>query len=157
MTSVVRRLLLNFITRPRIPFSGTSYPVYSDGNQPGVLQRVGSAAGMVVSLPCAFDFPSYLCFILLDCSNDPLLLKLDIKLNLLFTRSQFLTVILLMFHCLLLCVYYRFLIKIIIEFICFKEIAYSMVPACDKGTGRNSCSRRLKHRECAMIWKVRDC
>lgn len=48
VTSVVRRLLLNFITRPRIPFNSTSYPVYSDGNQPGVLQRVGSAAGMLV-------------------------------------------------------------------------------------------------------------
>lgn len=49
VTSVVRRLLLNFITRPRIPF--TSYPVYSDGNQPGVLQRVGSAAANFVLLP----------------------------------------------------------------------------------------------------------
>lgn len=46
VTSVVRRLLLNFITRPRIPFTSTAYPVYSVGNQPGVLQRVGSAAGM---------------------------------------------------------------------------------------------------------------
>ena len=58
VTSVVRRLLLNFITRPRIPFSGTGYPVYSDGNQPGVLQRVGSAAGMVVSSFYACPFIS---------------------------------------------------------------------------------------------------
>ncbi|XP_020273400.1 dymeclin isoform X3 [Asparagus officinalis] len=51
VTSVVRRLLLNFITRPRIPFRGTAYPVYSDGNEPGVLQRVGSAAANFVLLP----------------------------------------------------------------------------------------------------------
>ncbi|KAF2290167.1 hypothetical protein GH714_003820 [Hevea brasiliensis] len=41
---VVRRLLLNYIMRPRIPLNSTSYPVFSEGSQPGVLQRVGSAA-----------------------------------------------------------------------------------------------------------------
>ena len=47
VNSVVRRLLLNYITRPRIPLNSASYPVFSDSIQPGVLQRVGSAAGML--------------------------------------------------------------------------------------------------------------
>ncbi|KAK1289593.1 hypothetical protein QJS10_CPB18g01227 [Acorus calamus] len=42
--SVVRRLLLNYIARPRIPYNNSVYPIFSDGSQPGVLQRVGSAA-----------------------------------------------------------------------------------------------------------------
>uniref|UniRef100_A0A1D1YGV8 Dymeclin n=1 Tax=Anthurium amnicola TaxID=1678845 RepID=A0A1D1YGV8_9ARAE len=49
--SVVRKLLVNFITRPRIPFSGSSYPLFSEEIQPGVLQRVGSAAANFVLLP----------------------------------------------------------------------------------------------------------
>ncbi|KAJ9154263.1 hypothetical protein P3X46_027618 [Hevea brasiliensis] len=48
---VVRRLLLNYIVRPRIPLNSTSYPVFSEGSQPGVLQRVGSAAATFVFLP----------------------------------------------------------------------------------------------------------
>lgn len=44
--SVVRRLLLNYITRPRISVNSSSYSIFSEENQPGVLQRVGSAAGM---------------------------------------------------------------------------------------------------------------
>ncbi|XP_021692003.2 uncharacterized protein LOC110673245 isoform X2 [Hevea brasiliensis] len=48
---VVRRLLLNYIMRPRIPLNSTSYPVFSEGSQPGVLQRVGSAAATFVLLP----------------------------------------------------------------------------------------------------------
>ncbi|KAJ6846630.1 dymeclin isoform X2 [Iris pallida] len=51
VASVVRRLLLNFVTRARIPYNVAAYPVYSDGNQPGVLQRVGSAAANFVLLP----------------------------------------------------------------------------------------------------------
>ncbi|XP_038970237.1 dymeclin [Phoenix dactylifera] len=51
VASVVRRLLLNFINRPRIPFNGSSYPIISEGSQPGVLQRVGSAAANFVLLP----------------------------------------------------------------------------------------------------------
>ena len=47
---VVRRLLLNYINRPRIPLNGVSYSIFSEEHQPGVLQRVGSAAGMAVSL-----------------------------------------------------------------------------------------------------------
>ncbi|KAF3334314.1 Dyggve-Melchior-Clausen syndrome protein [Carex littledalei] len=46
VTSVVRRLLLNFITRPHVPFNGSSYPIFSDNGEPGVLQRVGSAANI---------------------------------------------------------------------------------------------------------------
>nr|XP_034930839.1 dymeclin isoform X1 [Populus alba] len=48
---VVRRLLLNYIIRPRIPYNSTSYPVFSGGSQPGVLQRVSSAAATLVLLP----------------------------------------------------------------------------------------------------------
>ncbi|CAK7327129.1 unnamed protein product [Dovyalis caffra] len=48
---VVRRLLLNYIIRPRIPFNSASYPVFSGGTQPGVLQRVSSAAATFVLLP----------------------------------------------------------------------------------------------------------
>ncbi|KAG5236613.1 dymeclin [Salix suchowensis] len=48
---VVRRLLLNYIIRPRIPFNSASYPVFSGGSQPGVLQRVSSAAATFVLLP----------------------------------------------------------------------------------------------------------
>ncbi|KAJ4763755.1 Dymeclin [Rhynchospora pubera] len=51
VTSVVRRLLLNFITRPRLPFNGSSHPIFSDNGEPGVLRRVGSAAANIVLLP----------------------------------------------------------------------------------------------------------
>lgn len=43
---VVRKLLLNYITRPRFP--SNQYNIFSEGSQPGVLQRVGSAAGRVL-------------------------------------------------------------------------------------------------------------
>lgn len=49
VAAVVRRLLLNFIMRPRVPFNGSNYPVFPEGSQPGVLQRVSSAAGTVIS------------------------------------------------------------------------------------------------------------
>ncbi|KAH9682467.1 Dymeclin [Citrus sinensis] len=49
--SVVRRLLLNYITRPRISVNSSSYSIFSEENQPGVLQRVGSAAATIVLLP----------------------------------------------------------------------------------------------------------
>ncbi|KAJ0966427.1 hypothetical protein J5N97_027565 [Dioscorea zingiberensis] len=51
VAAVVRRLLLNFITRPRVPFNGSNYPVFPEGSQPGVLQRVSSAAANFVLLP----------------------------------------------------------------------------------------------------------
>jgi len=46
VASVVQKLLLNFVTRPKIPLNA-SHPVFSDDGRPGVLQRVGSAAGNV--------------------------------------------------------------------------------------------------------------
>ncbi|MQL80090.1 hypothetical protein Taro_012514 [Colocasia esculenta] len=54
--SVVRRLLVNYITRPRIPFSGSSYPIFSEEMQPGVLQRVGSAADLMICSTSAANF-----------------------------------------------------------------------------------------------------
>lgn len=44
--TVVRKLLLNYMMRPKFS-NGVPYTIYSEGNQPGVLQRVGSAAGML--------------------------------------------------------------------------------------------------------------
>lgn len=40
----VRRLLLNYITRP--PLNAAPYSIFPEGSQPGVLQKVSSAAGM---------------------------------------------------------------------------------------------------------------
>lgn len=51
---VVGRLLLNYIVQPCIPFNSASYPVFYGGNQPGVLQRVGSAAHMMFLLELLF-------------------------------------------------------------------------------------------------------
>ncbi|RXI09744.1 hypothetical protein DVH24_025631 [Malus domestica] len=48
---VVRRLLLSYITGPSISLNTSSYSVYSEGSQPGVLQRVGSAAANFMLLP----------------------------------------------------------------------------------------------------------
>lgn len=48
ISSVVRKLLLNYISRPRIPLNSTSYSYFSEGGQSGVLHRVGSAAGMLI-------------------------------------------------------------------------------------------------------------
>ncbi|KAL8162708.1 hypothetical protein V2J09_014197 [Rumex salicifolius] len=48
---VVHRLLINYISRPRKNFSSASYSMFSEGNQPGVLKRFGSAAASVVLLP----------------------------------------------------------------------------------------------------------
>ncbi|KAG0475434.1 hypothetical protein HPP92_015120 [Vanilla planifolia] len=50
VASVVRRLLLNFMTRPRIPLGGY-YPMHSVTSHSGVLQRVGFAAANFVLLP----------------------------------------------------------------------------------------------------------
>uniref|UniRef100_A0A2P2MPV0 Dymeclin n=1 Tax=Rhizophora mucronata TaxID=61149 RepID=A0A2P2MPV0_RHIMU len=54
VSSVVCRLLLNYIMRPRAPFSNASYQVFYEGRQPGVLQRVGSAAANFVLLPFSY-------------------------------------------------------------------------------------------------------
>ncbi|KEH43790.1 putative dymeclin [Medicago truncatula] len=51
---VVRKLLLNFITRPRVPFNRATYPIFYDGSQSSVLQRVGSAAANIVLLPFSY-------------------------------------------------------------------------------------------------------
>ncbi|XP_057957180.1 uncharacterized protein LOC131150470 [Malania oleifera] len=48
---VVCKLLLNYITRPHIPLNNISYSVFTEGSQPGVLQRVGSAAANFMLLP----------------------------------------------------------------------------------------------------------
>lgn len=53
---VVRRLLLNYMARPQFPYTTASYAIFTEGNQPGVLQRVGSAAGNIT-----FIF-IYLCY-----------------------------------------------------------------------------------------------
>ncbi|KAB2599699.1 dymeclin-like [Pyrus ussuriensis x Pyrus communis] len=51
---VVRRLLLSYISGPSISLNSASYSVYSEGSQPGVLQRVGSAAANFMLLPFNF-------------------------------------------------------------------------------------------------------
>ncbi|KAI3469624.1 hypothetical protein Pfo_026287 [Paulownia fortunei] len=48
---VVRKLLLNYITRPQFPVNSSSSMILSEGNQPGVLRRVGSAAANLMLLP----------------------------------------------------------------------------------------------------------
>ncbi|KAJ1402570.1 Dyggve-Melchior-Clausen syndrome protein [Sesbania bispinosa] len=52
--SVVHKLLLNFITRPSVPFNRTTYSIFYDGSQSSVLQRVGSAAANIVLLPFSY-------------------------------------------------------------------------------------------------------
>lgn len=48
---VVSKLLLNYISQPRSSFGGASYSAFPEGTQPGVLQKVGSAAANLVLLP----------------------------------------------------------------------------------------------------------
>ncbi|XP_071940479.1 uncharacterized protein [Coffea arabica] len=48
---VVSKLLLNYIRRPNFPIDSSSYSIFSEVNQTGVLQRVGSAAANFVLLP----------------------------------------------------------------------------------------------------------
>lgn len=67
VTLVVRRLLLNYIIRPRIPLNSASFPVFSEGSQPGVFQRVGSAAGMVFLL--VLSILINLCLFCLFCAS----------------------------------------------------------------------------------------
>lgn len=45
---VVQKLLHNYITRPRFPAKSSPYQIFAEGNQPGVLQRVGSVAGRII-------------------------------------------------------------------------------------------------------------
>ncbi|XAR57285.1 hypothetical protein NMG60_11025365 [Bertholletia excelsa] len=51
--SVVRKLLLNFIMQPSFSINAASYNMF-EGNQTGVLQRVGSAAASFVLLPFSY-------------------------------------------------------------------------------------------------------
>ncbi|KAK7393723.1 hypothetical protein VNO78_22287 [Psophocarpus tetragonolobus] len=51
VTSVVSKLLLNYTTRPRVPFNRLSYSIFYDGSQNSVLKRVGAAAANIVLLP----------------------------------------------------------------------------------------------------------
>jgi len=46
VSSVVCKLLLNYITRPHVPFNRASYAMFYNGTENSVLDRVGSAAGM---------------------------------------------------------------------------------------------------------------
>ncbi|KAH6821680.1 dyggve-melchior-clausen syndrome protein [Perilla frutescens var. hirtella] len=48
---VVRKLLLNYIARPQFSVNTSSSVLFSEGNQPGVLRRVSSAAASLVLLP----------------------------------------------------------------------------------------------------------
>ncbi|KNA10632.1 hypothetical protein SOVF_142540, partial [Spinacia oleracea] len=48
---LVSKLLLNYISQPRSAFNGASYPAIVEGSQPGVLQKVGSAAANLVLFP----------------------------------------------------------------------------------------------------------
>ncbi|CAH9087956.1 unnamed protein product [Cuscuta europaea] len=48
---VVQKLLLNYITRPRFHARYSPYQIFAEGNQPGVLQRVGSVAANLVLFP----------------------------------------------------------------------------------------------------------
>ncbi|KAG5124491.1 hypothetical protein JHK82_031228 [Glycine max] len=50
VTSVVCNLLLNYITRPRVPFNRASYSILYDGSQNSVLKRVSFVAGMGVEI-----------------------------------------------------------------------------------------------------------
>ncbi|KAI3459425.1 hypothetical protein Pfo_016088 [Paulownia fortunei] len=50
VNSAVHKLLLNYIIHPRVPLN-SFYTMFSEGNQPGVLRRVGSAAANLMLLP----------------------------------------------------------------------------------------------------------
>ncbi|KAK4357149.1 hypothetical protein RND71_022759 [Anisodus tanguticus] len=50
----IRKLLLSYITRPHFPLKASSYYIFSEGYQSGVLQRVGSVAANLVLLPLNF-------------------------------------------------------------------------------------------------------
>ncbi|XP_043692031.1 dymeclin-like isoform X2 [Telopea speciosissima] len=51
---VVRKLLLNYITRPHFPLHSGSYSTVSGGSQLGVLHKVGSAAANLVLFPFSY-------------------------------------------------------------------------------------------------------
>ncbi|KAL7220356.1 hypothetical protein ACSBR2_013270 [Camellia fascicularis] len=51
---VVHKLLLNYISRPRLPLNSASYNMFPEGNDISVLHRVGSAAASFVLLPFSY-------------------------------------------------------------------------------------------------------
>ncbi|XP_047317514.1 dymeclin isoform X2 [Impatiens glandulifera] len=51
---VVHKLLLNYIARPLLTYSSASFMIFPEGDQPGVLQRVSSAAANIMLLPLNF-------------------------------------------------------------------------------------------------------
>lgn len=72
---VIRKLLLNYVAQLRFPLKASSYYIFSEGYQPGVLQRVGSFAANLVLLPLNFFASSSN-----EASNSPLA---DSSLNIL--------------------------------------------------------------------------
>ncbi|CAJ1967038.1 unnamed protein product [Sphenostylis stenocarpa] len=54
VSSVVGKLLLNYITLPRVPFNRASYSIFYDRSENSVLKRVGSAAANIVLLPFSY-------------------------------------------------------------------------------------------------------
>ena len=85
VAAVLRRLLFNFIMRPRVPFNGSNYPVFPEGSQPGVLQRVSSAAGMVIS-----SFSVYFQILLMSFHSSQNTVPLE-KLHCLHSHAIFVT------------------------------------------------------------------
>ncbi|CAL5337612.1 dymeclin-like [Camellia sinensis] len=51
---VVHKLLLNYISQPRLPLNSASYNMFPEGNHISVLHRVGSAAASFVLLPFSY-------------------------------------------------------------------------------------------------------
>ncbi|KAK7279271.1 hypothetical protein RJT34_24318 [Clitoria ternatea] len=54
VSSVVCKLLLNYINRPSVPFNRASYSIFYNENQNSVLKIVGSAAANIVQLPFSY-------------------------------------------------------------------------------------------------------
>lgn len=77
---VVRKLLHNYVTRPHFPVDVKSYAIFSE-DQPGVLQRVGSAAANFMLLPL-----TYLVSSTKEASKSPVA---DSSLNILLTLIHY--------------------------------------------------------------------
>ncbi|KAK2980650.1 hypothetical protein RJ640_011458, partial [Escallonia rubra] len=78
---VVHRLLLNYIMLPQFPSNSSSYTIFSEGSQLGVLQRIGSAAANLVLVPL-----NYLVGSSGEASRSPLA---NISLNVLLTLIHY--------------------------------------------------------------------
>ncbi|KAF3497746.1 hypothetical protein DY000_02051843 [Brassica cretica] len=86
----VRRLLLNYISRHHTPPNAKNY-LYSDGDSPGILERVGSAAATFVLLPLNYlvnnsgggsNYP------LAECSLHVLLILINYQKSILSDESM---------------------------------------------------------------------